>query len=63
MSSPLPRYLTAAEAAEVLRVKPWEVSKLCKDKLLPATKPGLKWLIDPADLRAYINAAANKGAA
>ena len=56
MSSPLPlpRYLTCVEAADVLRVKPWEVSRLCKAGKLRAVQPGKKWLIDPADLQAYI---------
>ena len=54
MSSPLPVYLTAAEVADILRVKPWEVSKLCKDGEIQAVKPGLRWLITPADVAAYI---------
>lgn len=48
------RFLTAAEAAEVLRVGPWQIIKLCRDKELPATKPGKSWLIDPVDLDAYL---------
>lgn len=59
MTSPLPKYLTAAEAADVLRVKPAEVSRLCKAGTLAAHKPGLLWLIDPADLDAYIKGARN----
>lgn len=57
MSSPLPRYLTCAEVADVLRVRPWEVSRLCKEGKLRAVKPGKAWLIAPADLEAYIHRA------
>jgi len=58
MSRP-PIHLTAAEAAEILRIKPYEASALCKSGALKATKPGLKWLIDPADLAAYLAAHSN----
>lgn len=61
MSQP-PTYLTAAEAAKVLRVGPWQVIKLCRDRDLPATKPGKSWLIDPADLDAYLAAHSNQEA-
>lgn len=54
MSSPLPTYLTAAEVADILRIKPWEVSRLCKEGVIKARKPGLKWLISPDALQAYI---------
>lgn len=57
-----PEYLTAAEAAKVLRVGPWQVIKLCRAKELPATKPGKSWLIDPADLDAYLAAHHNREA-
>ena len=54
MSSPLPVYLTAAEVADILRVEPFVVSKLCKDGEIEAKKPGLRWLIEPANVAAYI---------
>lgn len=46
--------LTAAEVSPVLRVGPWRVVQLCQSGELPASKPGKSWLIDPADLRAYL---------
>ena len=54
MSRPLPVPYTVAEAAEILRVKPYTVSKLCKAGTLKAHKPDLQWLIWPEDLHAYI---------
>jgi excisionase family DNA binding protein len=56
----LPTPLTAAEAAKVLRTGVWTVVKLCRDGDLPASKPGKSWLIDPSDLRAYIDASSNQ---
>lgn len=49
-----PVFLTAPEAAEILRVGPWQVVALCRSGELKATKPGQKWLITPADLDDYI---------
>ena len=54
------KYYTAAEAAPVLRVTIWEVTKLCRAGAIRASKPGLKWLIAEADLLAYINDASNQ---
>jgi excisionase family DNA binding protein len=57
LSRPLPEYLTAAEAAQILRLAgPYRVSRLCQAGKLKAHKPEgtLQWLIDPADLKAYI---------
>lgn len=53
-------YLTAAQAAEKLHVKPIQVADLCKSKKLVAFKPGKAWLIKPADLEAYIEAHRNQ---
>jgi excisionase family DNA binding protein len=55
--------LTAAEAAEILRTSPWVVVKLCREKALRASKPHKSWLIEPADLDAYIAAHTNDKAA
>jgi excisionase family DNA binding protein len=52
-------FLTAPEVAKVLRIDVWQAVKLCREGKLPATKPGLKWLITPADLQAYIDAGRN----
>ena len=54
MSRPLPVPYTAAEAAQILRVEPYRVVKLCKAGAIKAHKPGLQWLIFPEDLQAHI---------
>jgi excisionase family DNA binding protein len=48
------RYMTAAEVADVLRVKPLVVAKLCRSGEIVAIKPLKSWLITPADLDAYL---------
>lgn len=50
----LPKMLTAAEAADILRCGPWQVVKLCRDKELVASKPGRAWLISEDALTDYI---------
>lgn len=57
-----PVFLTAPEAAEILRVGPWQVVALCRTGELAATKPGQKWLIRPEDLDAYIAGGRNAAA-
>lgn len=57
------QYLTAAEVADVLRVKPQAVVNLCQVGALPAIKPLKSWLIRPADLDAYLEQVAAKQAA
>lgn len=54
MSSP--RFLTADEVAEVLRLTPITVARLCRAGKLPATKPAGTWLIAEPDLQAHIEA-------
>lgn len=55
-----PQYLTAAEAAEVLRVEAIAVVRMCRAAKIPATNPtGRRWLIDPDDLAAFIEAGRN----
>lgn len=39
---------TVAEVAEQLRMTPWQVTKMCREGKLRATKPGKSWLI-PTD--------------
>lgn len=57
------KFLTAAEAAAILRVTPVAVADACRSGELRATKPLKAWLIDPADLDAYIAAHYNQGGA
>lgn len=52
-------YLKAYQAAEVLGCTPQAVTQLCRDGLLPASRPMKAWLIRPEDLRAYIDAHRN----
>lgn len=54
-----PVFLTAPEVSQILRIGVWSVVALCRSGELPATKPGQKWLIDRADLDAYIAAGRN----
>lgn len=56
----LPNLMTAADVAPILRVTPFEVTRLCRAKLLKASKPGRSWLIAPADLQAYLDAHSNE---
>lgn len=58
MPDPSP-YLTAAEAADILRMTPIGVIRLCREGKLPATKPAGKWLISRDDLQAHLEAAHN----
>jgi excisionase family DNA binding protein len=54
--------LTAEDVAAVLRIGSWSVVQLCRTGQLRASKPGKSWLIDPADLRAYLDAHSNQAA-
>ena len=63
VSRPLPVPYTAAEAAPLLRVNPWTVRELCRTGALKANRPGKVWLIDPADLQAYIEGRNDEDAA
>lgn len=54
------KQLTAAEVADVLRVGTFAVIEMCRSGHLPASKPGKSWLIDPADLRAHLEAHSNQ---
>lgn len=56
------KQLTADEAAEVLRIGPFQVVVLCRTGQIRASKPGKSWLIDPDDLRAYLDAHRNQPA-
>ena len=52
-------FFTAPEVAKILRIDVWAAVRLCRTGALRATKPGQKWLIDPADLQTYIDAGRN----
>lgn len=56
------KFYTVTEAAEVLRVTEWEVTKRCRTGLIKASKPGKSWLIAEADLLAYIESHSNQAA-
>lgn len=56
------RTYTAAEAAEVLKVTPFEVTRLCRKNIIPASKPGKSWIITEADLLAFIGQHRNQAA-
>jgi excisionase family DNA binding protein len=51
---PEPLLLDIHGAARALSATPWAVRALLWDKQIPFIKIGRKHLIDPADLRAYI---------
>ena len=57
---PFERMLTAAEAADILRLGVWSTVKLCRTGELPATKPGKTWLIAESDLMAYLEDGSNQ---
>ena len=51
---PEPLLLDIHAAARALSTTPWAVRSLLWDKQIPYIKLGRKFLIDPADLRAFI---------
>jgi excisionase family DNA binding protein len=53
------KQLTAPEVAEILRIGTYQAIVLCRSGAIRASKPGKSWLVDPADLRAYLKAHAN----
>ena len=62
-SADLPTFLTASEVADVLRMTAYEVSRLCREGKIKATRPGRAWLISRAALDDYIAAASNEDVA
>lgn len=50
----VPKKITCTAAAEALGCREPYVRGLIRDGVLPATRIGRRWLIDPADLRAVI---------
>lgn len=57
---PPPKLLKAAEAAPLLRLSAWQVTRLCRAGRIRASRPGGQWLIAEEDLDAYLEAGANK---
>ena len=53
------KQLTAPEVADILRIGTYQAIVLCRTGAIRASKPGKSWLVDPADLRAYLDAHAN----
>ena len=51
---PEPLLLDIHGAARALSTTPWAVRSLLWDKQIPYIKIGRKYLVDPADLRAFI---------
>lgn len=58
-SPPTTTYLTASEAAAILRVSRHTVLLLLRDGGIKATKPGKRWLIAQDDLDAYLAEGSN----
>lgn len=58
-ADPVVKLLKAWQVADILGVKPHAVTQLCRDGILPATRPMKAWLIHPADLQAYLDAHRN----
>lgn len=52
--NPEPLLLDIHGAARALSATPWAVRSLLWDKKIPYIKIGRRFLIDPADLRAFI---------
>jgi len=61
--SPEPLLLDIHGAARMLSATPWAVRSLLWDNKIPFVKIGRRFLIDPADLRAYIAREKTGGAA
>lgn len=55
-----PKLLKAAEAAPLLRLTAWQVTRLCRAGTIRASRPGKQWLIAEEDLQAYLETGANR---
>lgn len=55
-----PKYLTAAEAAELLRVTPFWVTEECRRGNLRAAKVARSWRITKPDLDEYVASKVNR---
>lgn len=47
--------LKASEVAEILRIKPWTVTVMCRNGELRATRVGKSWRIEEAAVRDYLD--------
>lgn len=56
------KFYTADEAAAILRLTPWEITKRCRSGEIKASKPGKSWRIAETDLVAYVEAHSNQQA-
>lgn len=52
--------LTSAEVAPLLKTSPRQVTILCAKGELRGSKVGRQWLIDPADVDAFLEERANR---
>ncbi len=52
--------LTVEQVASLLKVRPYTVRDLAKQKVLRGMKPGRRWLFDPEDVDAYMEAGQNR---
>lgn len=49
-----PNFKTAKEAADLLRMTPGNVRRLCREGILGASHPGRAWLIPQASIDGYL---------
>jgi len=49
-------YLTTAEAAEKVRVSPCTITRLIRTGAIRAEKAGRRWLIEPDELKRWMDA-------
>lgn len=53
------KYLTVSEVADILRLTPYGVTRLCRARKLPAMKPAGQWLIPEDEFLAHLEASRN----
>jgi excisionase family DNA binding protein len=56
-------FMTCAEVALLLRVKPGQVADYCRNGALPAYRPSRAWLIRREDVDAFLAESSNQPAA
>jgi len=55
-----PQWLTVEQVASLLHATPYTVRSYAKAETLRGYKPGKRWLFDPADVEAFLEAAQNR---